>query len=66
MCRKFADEELAPNAGKWDKQHEFPREAITHLAELGLMGISTPEDCGGSGLDAMSYAIAMVSTQSHK
>jgi butyryl-CoA dehydrogenase len=59
MCRKFADEELAPHAGKWDKQHEFPTEAITHLAELGLMGISTPETCGGSGLDAMSYAIAM-------
>jgi butyryl-CoA dehydrogenase len=59
MCRKFADEELAPNAGTWDKKHEFPKEAITHLAELGLMGISTPEECGGSGLDAMSYAIAM-------
>ena len=31
MCRKFADEELAPNAGEWDKKHEFPKEAIAHL-----------------------------------
>lgn len=31
MCRKFADEELAPNAGEWDKNHEFPVDAITQL-----------------------------------
>lgn len=31
MCRKFADEELAPNAGKWDKDHSFPREAVDKL-----------------------------------
>jgi len=31
MCRKFADEELAPNAAAWDKQHAFPQAAITQL-----------------------------------
>jgi hypothetical protein len=31
MCRKFADEELAPNAGMWDKKHEFPQQAVTQL-----------------------------------
>ena len=31
MCRKFADEELAPNAGEWDRKHEFPREAVDKL-----------------------------------
>lgn len=31
MCRKFADEELAPNAGEWDKKHEFPQQAVTQL-----------------------------------
>lgn len=59
MCRNFADEELAPHAGKWDKDHAFPQEAVTKLAELGLMGINTPSDYGGSEMDAMSYAIAM-------
>jgi butyryl-CoA dehydrogenase len=59
MCRRFADEELAPNAGQWDQKHEFPMDAVTQLSNLGLMGINTPEEWGGSGLDAMSYAIAM-------
>ena len=31
MCRKFADEELAPNAHEWDKKHSFPKEAVTQL-----------------------------------
>jgi len=58
MCRRFADEELAPNAHKWDKEHSFP-DKVKDLADLGLMGINTSEDYGGSNLDAMSYAIAM-------
>lgn len=59
MCRKFADEELAPNAGTWDKKHEFPKNAVKQLAELGLMGINASSEYDGSELDAMSYAIAM-------
>ena len=31
MCRKFADEELAPNAGEWDQKHEFPKDAVDKL-----------------------------------
>lgn len=31
MCRKFADEELAPNAGEWDREHKFPTEAVDKL-----------------------------------
>ena len=31
MCRKFAEEELMPNAGKWDQKHEFPTEAVNKL-----------------------------------
>ena len=31
MCRKFADEELVPNAGRWDKEHVFPADAIGQL-----------------------------------
>jgi alkylation response protein AidB-like acyl-CoA dehydrogenase len=34
MCRKFADEELAPNAGEWDKKHQFPKQAIEQLVRL--------------------------------
>jgi len=59
MCKKFADEELAPKASQWDQKHEFPTDAVVALSDLGLMGINTPEENGGSGLDALSYAIAM-------
>jgi hypothetical protein len=31
MCRNFADSELSPNAGEWDKAHSFPRDAVTKL-----------------------------------
>ena len=50
MCRTFADEELVPNAHKWDKTSEYPAEQMQKIAELGLMGIATPEEMGGSGL----------------
>jgi len=40
MCRKFADDELAPNATQWDKNHTFPYDAISQLFELGLMGMN--------------------------
>merc|ERR1740139_176134 len=59
MCQKFSSSELAPNAREWDQKHEFPTKAVAALSELGLMGINTPEENGGSGLDALSYAIAM-------
>lgn len=59
MCRKLADEVIAPNAKQWDKEHTFPTAAIHQLAELGLMGINVSAEHGGSELDAMSYAIAM-------
>jgi len=59
MCRSFADNELAPFAGEHDKKHLFPQNQVAKLAELGLMGINTSSDFGGSDMDAMSYAIAM-------
>ena len=40
MCRKFADEELAPHAGAWDKDHKLPAEVIATMGELGLMGVA--------------------------
>lgn len=59
MCSKFADEELAPNAGAWDQKHEYPTDAIAQLSDLGLMGLNVSDEYNGSGLDALSYAIAM-------
>ena len=59
MCRKFADEELAPNAGGWDQKHVFPKDAVGQLSDLGLMGINVSGDHGGSEMDALAYAISM-------
>uniref|UniRef100_A0A7S0E4R3 Short-chain specific acyl-CoA dehydrogenase, mitochondrial n=1 Tax=Hanusia phi TaxID=3032 RepID=A0A7S0E4R3_9CRYP len=59
MCRQFADEELAPHAGSWDKEHKLPEDVIKKMGEMGLMGVSQPADYGGSGMDTMSYAISL-------
>ena len=42
--RDFAQQELWPNAAKWDKEHTFPHEVHKGLAALGAYGICVPED----------------------
>jgi len=59
LCRKFADDELVPNAKRWDEEHHFPREAVKKLGELGLLGVAIPAEWGGAGMDAVAYAVAM-------
>jgi butyryl-CoA dehydrogenase len=59
LCREFADQELRPNARRWDAEHVFPREAVKKLGEMGLMGVAVPPEWGGAGMDNVSYALAM-------
>src|SRR5437763_13753278 len=56
--RRYAREQLAPNATRWDRESEFPREALKGLAAMGLYGIAIPEEWGGAGLDYVAMAIA--------
>jgi len=56
--RRYAREQLAPHAARWDREKEFPREALKGLAALGLYGIAIPEQWGGAGLDYTAMAIA--------
>lgn len=58
-AREFARNEVAPTAIERDIKGEFPHEAIKKLGELGFMGMMVSPDWGGSGLDAVSYVIAM-------
>jgi butyryl-CoA dehydrogenase len=58
-CRDFADRELIPNAKKWDRAHEFPRDAVKKCFELGLAGVAVPEAWGGAGMDNVAYALAI-------
>jgi butyryl-CoA dehydrogenase len=42
-CRDFADNELVPLAGKFDKEHLYPKDQVQKMGELGLMAMSVPE-----------------------
>jgi hypothetical protein len=57
MARNFAAEELAPHAAEWDEQKHFPVDVIRKAAALGLAGIYTREDVGGSGLGRLDAAL---------
>jgi alkylation response protein AidB-like acyl-CoA dehydrogenase len=57
--RDFAQERVAPVAEELDRDSRFPYELVGELAELGLMGMTIPEEYGGAGADTVSYAIAV-------
>jgi short/branched chain acyl-CoA dehydrogenase len=57
--RQFALDKVAPVAEELDKEKRFPYELVAELAELGLMGMTIPEEYGGAGADPLSYAIAV-------
>ncbi len=57
--RAFAQERLAPFAAEWDRNHNFPREALNELAELGALGMVVPEEWGGAGMDYMSLVLTL-------
>ncbi len=57
--RDFAVQRVAPVAEELDREHRFPYELVAELAQLGLMGMTIPEEYGGAGADTISYAIAV-------
>ena len=57
--REFAEARIAPVAEELDREHRFPYDLVAELAELGLMGMTIPEEYGGAGADTASYAIAV-------
>jgi alkylation response protein AidB-like acyl-CoA dehydrogenase len=59
MLRTFVAKEVRPKAGEWDASAEFPRKTVAKLGELGLLGAMVPEEYGGSGMDTVSYAVAV-------
>lgn len=59
MVRDFATNELEPKAAQLDASAEFPHETIKKLAELGLLGMTIPEQYGGNKFDFVSLAIAI-------
>ncbi len=58
-AREFAANELAPHVDERDRKGEFSREAIDGLGRLGFLGMLIPEEWGGSGLDTVTYLLAL-------
>jgi alkylation response protein AidB-like acyl-CoA dehydrogenase len=60
MAQKFAEREIKPIAAELDRTHTHPAEICAKMGELGLMGVTIPEQYGGAGMDYVSYALAMI------
>jgi alkylation response protein AidB-like acyl-CoA dehydrogenase len=57
MVRQFADEQIIPHAEHYDHEDEFPEPIVEQMKELGLFGVTIPEEYGGMGLDLTTYAM---------
>jgi alkylation response protein AidB-like acyl-CoA dehydrogenase len=57
MVRQFVDEQIIPNAEHYDHEDKFPEPIVEQMKELGLFGVTIPEEYGGMGLDLTTYAM---------
>lgn len=58
-ARDFTEQYVAPGVIERDAAKEFPHELVTHLGEMGLMGMVHPEEYDGAGADAVSFALVL-------
>jgi butyryl-CoA dehydrogenase len=59
LARDFARAEIEPRAAALDREQRFPYDIIAEMARLGLMGLTLPEEYGGSGGDFVGYNLAL-------
>jgi alkylation response protein AidB-like acyl-CoA dehydrogenase len=57
MVHQFVDEQILPNAEHYDHEDLFPGPIVEQMKELGLFGVTIPEEYGGMGLDLTTYAM---------
>ena len=57
MVRQFVDNEVIPIAEEHDHEDKFPEQVVDQMKELGLFGVTIPEEYGGMGLDLTTYAM---------
>src|SRR3954467_242403 len=63
--KRFIDEEINPHVDAWEEAEIFPaHEVFKRLGQLGLLGLTKPEEYGGAGLD-YSYSMAMAEALGH-
>jgi len=59
VVRAFAEKELKPIAGRIDREKDIPRELLQTMGEMGLMGLTVPQEYGGAGCDTISYVLVL-------
>jgi alkylation response protein AidB-like acyl-CoA dehydrogenase len=59
LARDFAMGEIMPGAMERSRTHEFPADLIKQLGEMGFLGMFVPPEYGGSGMDMLSYVVAL-------
>src|SRR3989440_8988328 len=57
MVRQFVDEQVIPIAEEYDHEDKCPEAVVEQMKELGLFGVTIPEEYGGMGLDLTTYAM---------
>jgi butyryl-CoA dehydrogenase len=57
--RSYVQDQIAPHAARWDKEHHFPAEELKGLAALGCYGVAVPTEWDGAGLDYLALAIIL-------
>ena len=57
--RNFVQEQIAPHAAAWDKNHQVPAAQLKGLAALGCYGVAVPEEWGGAGLDYLALSLIL-------
>ncbi|MFC9234511.1 acyl-CoA dehydrogenase family protein [Streptomyces decoyicus] len=57
LAKDFADREITPHATAWDRAEQVDRGIVKKLGELGFLGLTVPEEYGGSGGDHLSYVL---------
>lgn len=57
--RTYVQDQIAPHAARWDKEHHFPAEQLKGLASLGCYGVAVPTEHDGAGLDYLALALIL-------
>ncbi|MFI2281101.1 acyl-CoA dehydrogenase family protein [Nocardia beijingensis] len=59
LAADFVDREIAPHAARWDREEQVDRSIVTRLGELGFLGLTIPEQYGGSAGDHLTYCLVL-------
>ena len=57
--RTYVQDQIAPHAARWDKEHHFPAAELKGLASLGCYGVAVPTEHDGAGLDYLALALIL-------